>query len=370
MSQLDVHGSLQPAAVTQATIGFSVIQPVKPYANDAHCREDGRICICSTGLEVLDTDKNGFNKFKRKHGNGSSSTGCQQWHFQVGDVILMERPNAIKPEYIPAVIVSGITNSPVVHAAIVTWVPPSDINQTADNIIITEALKGGWKRVVQNTFRSLVERYPFGGVSIRRVDAKKYPKFFTPEKLSSITRWSKARVGDGFDEKMLIPLKRRFSASDRYVPINPSCRDRKVAIAKYKKGGPGKWICSEFVAWTLAFPGGLNLDYGSDDDCDNPPWQIKNIQPFPGQLTHTAYFDPDLDWHMPCNHAGCFLAVPDTAAWAGGTTTTRIMSKLDRTSREKKAEVKHNSPERKKETEGKHNSSESTHDSHNDISAT
>jgi len=138
-----------------------------------------------------------------------------------------------------------------------------------------------------------------------------------------MTRWAQERVGEGFDQQMMIPFKRRFSASSRYVPINPACKDRKRAMAMYREGGPGKWICSELVAWTLAFAGGINLDYKSDsDDCELPPWPVQNIQPFPGELSSAAFFDPNTKWRMPCQDAGCFLAVPATAAWAGGTTMT------------------------------------------------
>jgi len=292
---------------------------MRPYQADASCKQDGSICICSYDFAVTGVDDDGFNILKKQ----TSASACQQWTFKVGDVILVERPSVLKQAYIPAYVVSTVSNSPVVHTAIVTKVPSPGINQTADNIIVTEALKGNWKRVVQGTFRNIVERFSFGGVSIRRVDAKRFPIFFSDRRQKEITQWANAKVGEGFDEDMLIPIKRRFAAGERYIPIDPSCKDRLRAIEMYKRGGPGKWICSEFVGWTLAFPGGINTDYGLlSDKCQVPSWTVKNIQPLPGQLTDMDFFDQRLLFHMPCTATGCFVGVPVTPDWAGGTMTT------------------------------------------------
>jgi hypothetical protein len=296
---------------------------MRPYRQDSSCKQDGSICICSGGYAINGVDKNGYNMFQAT----PKSTACQQWRFKVGDVILVEKPAEMKQAYVPAYVVAAVSNSPVVHVAIVTKVPPLGVNQTADNVIVTEALKGAWKRVLQNSFREIVERFPFGGISIRRIDEKRFPRFFSPERQAAITQWGDARVGDGFDQDMLIPLKRRFAAGKRYVSINPDCKERKRALKMYKTGGPGKWICSEFVGWTLAFAGGINSDYGLlSSGCDVPTWTIKNIQPLPGELTDMSFFDPKMPWHMPCEAVGCFVGVPAVPEWNGGTTTTTTLT--------------------------------------------
>lgn len=326
VSGLDVHRSFQKtSSAMRGTMKLMEVPVMRPYRVEPSCLPDGRICICSGGYMVSGSDVYNDNLLRPQHG----ATACKLWHFQVGDVILVDKPSAVKPEFFPAMVVATATNSPVVHAAIVTKVPPPGVNQTAENIIITEALKGAWKRVLQNTLREIVERFPFGAISVRRVDEKRYPRFFSPERLNAMSEWADKRVGDGFDNKMLIPIKRRFTTGDRYIPIDPSCEDRKRAIAKYREGGPKMWICSEFVAWTLAFAGGINQDYGAiSDDCELPSWNIKNVQPFPGELSDTEFFDERIQWRMPCEDAGCFIAVPATSQWAGGTTgtTTTIIS--------------------------------------------
>jgi len=325
VSGLDVHRNVQKtSSAMRGAVKLMEVPPMRPYTVESSCLPDGRICICSQGYIVSGSDVHNDNIFTKMPG---ASGACNQWLFQVGDVILVDKPSAVKQKYIPAMVVAAATNSPVVHTAIVTKVPPPGVNQTAENIIITEALKGAWKQVLQNNLREIVERFPFGAISIRRVDAKKYPRFFSPDRLAKISEWADKRVGDGFDNHMLIPIKRRFTTGDRYIPINPSCADRKRAIAKYREGGPGKWICSELVAWTLAFAGGLNQDYGTiSEDCEEPPWTIKNVQPFPGDLSETDFFDPNIKWRMPCDDFGCFVGVPETPQWAGGTTGTTTVT--------------------------------------------
>lgn len=325
VSGLDTHRSFRKTSpAMRGTVKLMEVPPMRPYAVESSCLPDGRICICSQGFIASGSDVHNDNIFTKMPG---ATGACNQWHFQVGDVILVEKPSAVKQEYIPAMVVAAATNSPVVHTAIVTKVPPPGVNQTAENVIITEALKGAWKQVLQNSLRQIVERFPFGGISIRRVDAKKYPRFFAPDRLNEISEWADKRVGDGFDSHMLIPIKRRFTTGDRYIPINPSCEHRRSAIAKYKAGGPGKWICSQLVAWTLAFAGGINTDYGAiSEDCEEPSWKIKNVQPFPGDLSDAEFFDPAMRWRMPCDDTGCFVAVPATAQWAGGTTGTTTVT--------------------------------------------
>jgi len=331
VSGLDTHRSFQKtSSAMRGTLKLMEAPTMRPYTVESSCVPDGRICICSQGFILSGSDVHNDNIFTKMPG---ATGACNQWHFQVGDVILVEKPSAVKKEYIPAMVVAAATNSPVVHTAIVTKVPPPGVNQTAENVIITEALKGAWKQVLQNSLREIVERFPFGGISIRRVDAKKYPRFVLPDRLNRISEWADKRVGDGFDNHMLIPVKRRFTTGNRYIPINPSCADRKKAIALYKAGGPGKWICSELVAWTLAFAGGINTDYGAiSEDCEEPSWKIKNVQPFPGELSDAEFFDPAIRWRMPCGETGCFVAVPEMPQWAGGTTGTTTITTTTSTS--------------------------------------
>lgn len=317
---MDVHRDFSRVHSADV-IDLNSLPPMRPYRQDANCKPDGSICICSGGFATSGNDVHGYNTFSKE----PMGTACQQWHFRVGDVILVEKPAELKKAYVPAYVVAAVSDSPVVHVAIVTKVPPPGVNQTADNVIVTEALKGAWKRVLQNTFREIVERFPFGGISIRRIDEKRFPLFFSSGKQAAITKWADARVGDGFDHDMLIPIKRRFAAGKRYIAINPSCAERQRAMAMYRKGGPGRWICSEFVGWTLAFAGGINTDYGLlSSNCDVPSWTIQNIQPLPGELTDMSFFDQDKPWHMPCEAVGCFVGVPAVPEWSGGTTTVMM----------------------------------------------
>merc|ERR1719162_1097390 len=88
----------------------------------------------------------------------------------------------------------------------------------------------------------------------------------------------------------------------------------------YDAGGPGKWTCSQLVAWTLAFAGGLNTDYQNPyDTCKNgqPGWVIQDIQECPGRLMEEDnIWDPAITWSMPCNGVACWIGAPPS--WVGG----------------------------------------------------
>jgi hypothetical protein len=95
------------------------------------------------------------------------------------------------------------------------------------------------------------------------------------------------------------------------------------AVKMYEMGGPGKWICSQFVAWTLAIPGGLDMNSleSKPKGCDLPKFVVNDLQPFPGGLMSTPYWSKDsAHWYMPCDGVGCFVGVPNVPKWAGGTT--------------------------------------------------
>lgn len=315
---MDVHRYFQRTSSMRGAVSL-VAEPVqKPYRNEPSCADDDSVCICTGSHQVTGKDRFGFNTLVKNLGY----TACQQWHFEIGDVLLVEKPAQLHQKYIPAFVQSFVSNSDIVHAAIVTKVPNKGVKQTSENVIVTEALKGSWKQVVQNTIRTLVERYPFGGVSIRRVDVSRFPGFETNK--AAISAWADARLGEPFDKNMLIPFKRRFTTGDRYISKSGFCWDRKRALKMYEseQKGPGKWICSQFVAWALAYPGGLNMNYGDvGPGCTAPQWTIKNLQPLPGDLMSQEFYAAG-KWKVPCDASGCYIGVPAIPDWAGGTTST------------------------------------------------
>jgi len=341
VKSMDVHREFQRSSLRD-TVGLWDHADDSPFVNEWSCPQDGRVCICAHGFAPDGLNKNGEVKFVEREG----WSGCQPWFFKVGDVLAFERPTGGDQEqlFTAAKLVSTVTGSPIVHTGIVTQVPPPGVNQTGENVIVTEALKGMWQEVVQNPLRYVIERWPFGGFQIRRIDPVRFPKF--RDRAQQVAEWASAKVGQPFDKDMLVPFKRRWTTGRRYVTPDPDCEERKRAFKMYQEGGPGKWICSELVSWALAFAGGLNLDYpekAPDDEKDEkdekedkedkddkddkdrcifPRWNIKNIQQNPGQLFRDDIYDPNITWKVPCGELGCYVAVPKTADWAGGTVAT------------------------------------------------
>merc|ERR1712124_169040 len=123
---------------------------------------------------------------------------------------------------------------------------------------------------------------------------------------------------------MLKPFLRRWQTKGRYIPKNPWCKDMHKALDMFHQGGPGIWICSQFVAWTLAFPGGLNMNPANiAEGCDLPKFEVVDLQPFPGDLLYQDYWSKESSaWTMKCDVAGCWVGVPMAPEWAGGTTST------------------------------------------------
>jgi hypothetical protein len=280
------------------------------FRSEPTCPNDGSVCICSGGYHVTGQNEYGYNEVAKDPG----STACQTWKFKIGDIILVEKPSGTQKQYWQANMVARWTGSSIVHNAIVASVPPLGVTQNGKNIILIEAMKGDIKKVVQNTLQELVERYPFGAVHIRRVDPAKYPNFYTPQTQAAVKQWLSDRINESFDLAMVNPLKRAVLARARYVPIDPWCADKTWAIKMYQDGGPHMWICSELVAWTLAFPGGLNMNPANKDPwCKYPKWVIKNLQPNPGDFL-TAKWVEQIPWKMPCEELGCFMAVPPVGA--------------------------------------------------------
>lgn len=296
--------------------------PGTPYKQDSSCPDTGGVCFCSNGYIVIGKDSFGVKQMSKGE---EKYTACQEWKFRVGDVIFVAKPAGNQAKYREASIVSFFTQSPYVHTAIVTKIPAEGTPQTAETVVVTEALKGVWKKVVQNNVRTLVERYPFGGISMRRVDMARFPNFFTSATAQAITAWGDKVLNQPFDNRMVNPIYKRFGTQGRFIPFNPSCSNRVKADTMYTNGGPGQWICAQLVAWTLAFPGGLNVDKTRPivDGCSVSGWVVKDVQPNPGSLLkegedkQTGFFELT-SWHMPCEAKGCWVGVPTTSRWTGG----------------------------------------------------
>lgn len=313
ISGSEAHSDADTADV-RGVVGLIKVEP------SAGCPDDGSVCVCSSGYIVQGKDKYGDNNIVELAGG----TACQPFKFKVGDMLFVDKPNSNDHRYWQADMVAKFTGSNVVHNAIVIEVPPEGTPQTADTIKIVEALKGNWKRVLINKFSTLVTRYPFGGVAIRRVDAAKYPTFFSPETQAAITAWGHKIVGEPFDRQMVNPAKKMFDdtfIAPKFVNADPLCTARRKGDDMYSKGGPHKWICSQLIAWTIAFPGGLNLGPGGEgglavlpdgiglSKCP-PKWVIQDLQPNPGDWLKEGagpFLDPNIQWRMPCAAAGCFL---------------------------------------------------------------
>jgi len=193
--------------------------------------------------------------------------------------------------------------------------------QTGDNVFVMEALKGSFKIVRNNTIRNAIQRWPFGGYKIMRVNSTKYPWYYSPATAQTILNWGNNQIDKPFDEEMLKPVKRRFSTGKRFVKLDPDCKERRRVLDYYYNGGPSKWICAQLVAWTLAFAGGIDKDYGiPTDDCDVSEWLITNLEPNPGQLMRFPIWDESNFFSVRCPPDKCWVAAPDTPRWAGGTT--------------------------------------------------
>jgi hypothetical protein len=287
-----------------------VISDIDTFRVEPTCPNDGRICICSHSYHVAGPDPAYpiLNQIVPDPG----STACQPWKFQVGDVIMAEKPIAgAAGQSTQADLVAKWTQSNVVHAAIISEVPPEGTPQNGGNVFLVEALKGNVKKVERNPLMQFVVRYPWGGIHIRRVDPTRFPFFAT--NAGQMTTWLNARVNEPFDTDMVNPMKRQFTAGDRYIPTgDPWCDTRKRAFGMYMTGGPHQWICSQLVAWALAFPGGLNTYAAySDPMCPQPHWNVKDLQPNPGDFLKpdkADYIGPT-PYYVPCDTVGCFTAL-------------------------------------------------------------
>lgn len=292
------------------------VPDVGPYKNEPSCPQNGMVCICTSGYDADDKVVD------------YRIVTCKQWHFQVGDVLLARKPaDSSLTKNAPSLVIAMVSHSDYIHAGIVTNVPPAGVNQTGDNIFVMEALKGNFKEVKNNSIRNAIQRWPFGGYKIMRPSSTKFPTYYTPATAQQIQSWASQQIGKKFDSEMLKPFKRRFTTGKRFVKLEPDCNERRRALDFYTQGGPEKWICAQLVAWTLAFAGGINRDYGKTaDNCDLKEWVFKNLQPNPGELERFSIWDESNYFTVRCPTDKCWVAAPATPDWAGGTLMTSTTS--------------------------------------------
>merc|ERR1719265_128224 len=262
-------------------------------------------------------DADGNPKTKKAIGQ----TACSSIRFQLGDMLYVEVPKGDDPKYADARKVASFTGSPVVHNAMITEVPPEGTPQTGDNVFLVEAMKGNIRQVVKTPFHQLMERYPFGGVSVRRVNMARYPTF----NKQAEAKWAESLVGQPFDTAMVNPLTGNvLGTHGRAIPKNPWCGDMTRAVKMYQSQdhGPGQWICSQLLAWGAAFAGGLNMGPGGPSGCAGAPHKfvVTDLNPYPGNLLDVPWVDPDFKFRADCDASGCWIG----ASTATTTTTTTI----------------------------------------------
>lgn len=82
----DAH---QDQASTPAVVDlFKQNSSEKPYPNEDSCPAGGGVCMCTRNFAVAGKDKFGYNIIKKN----ASESACQAWHFEIGDIIFMEKP--------------------------------------------------------------------------------------------------------------------------------------------------------------------------------------------------------------------------------------------------------------------------------------
>lgn len=238
------------------------------------CSTQGAVCICD-----------GYGVQKK----------CREWVFKVGDVMIFGRGPATTPMLAAINMAMEATGPGAVHAAIITEVRGPNMT----DIIVTECLKEPHLKILQSNMEEVLQYRQYHDVWIRRVDATRFPKFAS--RASAITQWANQRIGDPFDKQMLYPGIRITEPS--FFPKDAGCDQRERALEMYRRGGPGKWICSQFAAWTLAFAGGLNTDYPGPgaSTCAAPSWDgvVDFLEPSPNDLINQKYWD-NSNYHVVC----------------------------------------------------------------------
>jgi len=225
---------------------------------------------------------------------------CHQWDLQVGDVFVFGYgPDTLSLAFVN--VVARAFSHGAVHAAIVTEVNGPGLG----DILVTEAIADTRMTIMQTKVSDLLNHRSYHEVWIRRVDSTRFPMFAS--KAAAITQWANQHVGDDFDKVMLYPGIRNIADVGNFIPNKPNCAQRTKALQLYQAGGPRKWMCSQFVAWTLAFAGGLNTDYspGGSSSCAAPAWdgKVESLQPAPGDLIHQSFWGSK-GFHVVCGKAG------------------------------------------------------------------
>mmetsp|Transcript_632 Transcript_632/g.531 ORF Transcript_632/g.531 Transcript_632/m.531 type:complete len:369 (-) Transcript_632:86-1192(-) len=241
-----------------------------PLAVNQNCAQDGSVCICS------------------------SHESCRQWTFQVGDVLIFEPAwgaNRVG-QWIAAGLTTMLSGKDAMHVAAV-----SDVySQTPDGIMILEALKPPNGIVQKNSLRIVIHRWPLIGFWIRRADPARFPL-----DQNTMSTWSNSILNQPYDKAMVVPLFRRWVTHGRYISEMPDVDEKRRAIQLYRNGGPGMWVCSQLIAWFLAFPGGININNFND-------WPIKKLQDFPADFLRFPIWDGQ-NTHIHCYEYGCYLGV-------------------------------------------------------------
>jgi hypothetical protein len=232
---------------------------------------------------------------------------CYAWRFEVGDVLIFGvAPETNTPMETISAITMDILYAGACHSAFI-----SAVNGPAlTDIVVTESLKGPHMAVFASSLQEVLAGRQYTYVWLNKVDRARFPNFVN--RVAEIGTWSAARVGEPFDTQLMVEKSVPFpwrGTDPHWIEALPGCSGREKALNLYKSGGLGKWFCSQLVAWTLAFPGGLNTDYGSNGDCVTPPWDghVEFLEVGPGDLIHQPFYDAS-GIRVPCEQ-GCDIGV-------------------------------------------------------------
>jgi len=264
------------------------------------CPRDGSVCIC--GLDPIYS--------------WTMKAVCRGWRFQVGDTLFFARPACTPPMTMPWLI-DMYTWSKYIHTAIVVKVPPAGEAQTRDNVMLSAAVHAEpavHTHAIGEIFRKYPNAFPWGGVKILRVDPARFPQVQLRQ--AEIWQWVQDREGENYDPSLFLPGRRNLPP---YFQTKPDCDERKRALRMFEAGGPHVWACSQYVAWTLAFPAGLNTGSDPSGNCPIAPWVFDNLQPFPDEVIDEPIWEHGTEFNLRCSVHGCFMpgdvpALPVTAS--------------------------------------------------------
>lgn len=273
--------------------------------------------ICDSGAISCPCIDNFLNKTARIPLLTGRESIYRQWRFMLGDVVFFEKPWDLNRKFLAAHVISAVSISAFIHDAMVVELPPDNETQTADNVILA-AVTAAANAVEIISLRKALSYFQFSGIAVERVDQQRF-RFFK-DKIGGIVKWTKGRVGEPYNLRIAIPMWKVFDPD--HVLQAPGCKTRKRVREWFETtGGPHHWMCSQFIAWALAFPGGLNTDYWSAGDeppwidygfvttnvieyepCGEPVWYITDLQPLPGRFRKMDFFDSRSSIHLKCRH--------------------------------------------------------------------